>query len=93
MCGVAVNSRKMARAPAEAGETALGRGAAGQRLGKLVAARFARSPALPRGGQLVRFVEDREIVGGRPRLLRRRSNTASPASVSSETMTRSPSGP
>ena len=58
--------QEMARAPAQSGETALGRGAAGQRLGKLVAARLAGALALPRSGQLVRLVEDREIVGGDP---------------------------
>ena len=56
--------QEMARAPAQAGETTFGSGAAGQRLGELVAAGLAGAPALPRGGQLVGLVEDRQIVGG-----------------------------
>ncbi len=56
--------QQVARAPAQAGEAALGAGATGQRLGEPVAAGLAGAPPLPGGGQLVRLVEDRQIVGG-----------------------------
>ena len=56
--------QQMPRRPAEAGEARRGRGAAGKGLRQFVAPRLAGAVIMHRGAELVRFVEDDEVVWG-----------------------------